>query len=85
MSLDAEKTDLKDAQHIERSISTEDNDAIIAEFTLEEQKKIIWRVDRRLVTTLGVLYMASLMDRTNLSAANIAGYIWCYMPGLDTC
>lgn len=43
------------------------------EFTPEEQKRIIKRVDRRLVTTLGVLYCVSLMDRTNLGAANIAG------------
>ncbi|OTB17790.1 hypothetical protein K445DRAFT_56309 [Daldinia sp. EC12] len=39
----------------------------------EEGKKIIWRVDRRLVTLVGVLYCISLMDRTNLSAAAVAG------------
>lgn len=39
----------------------------------EEGKKIIRRVDRRLVTMVGVLYCVSLMDRTNLSAASIAG------------
>ncbi|CZR64447.1 probable permease of the major facilitator superfamily [Phialocephala subalpina] len=61
------------AQHIERTASEDSNDAHIAEFTPEEQKKIIHRIDRRLVTTLGVLYMCSLMDRTNLGAANIAG------------
>ena len=44
------------------------------EFTPKEQKKIIHRIDRRLVITVGVLYCISLMDRTNLSAANIAGY-----------
>ncbi|CAI4212815.1 unnamed protein product [Parascedosporium putredinis] len=38
-----------------------------------EGKKIIRRVDRRLVTMVGVLYCVSLMDRTNLSAASIAG------------
>lgn len=45
------------------------------EFTPEEQKKIIHRIDRRLVVTVGVLYCISLMDRTNLSAANIAGCV----------
>jgi len=44
-----------------------------SEFTEAQQKKIIRRVDFRLVATLGTLYCASLMDRTNLSAANIAG------------
>jgi len=58
---------------LEQSISQDSNDAIIAEFTPEEQKKIVHRVDRRLVSVLGALYCASLMDRTNLSAANIAG------------
>ncbi|KAF1998635.1 MFS general substrate transporter [Amniculicola lignicola CBS 123094] len=49
------------------------DDSYECEFTLEEQKKIIHRVDRRLVATVGVLYCISLMDRTNLSAASIAG------------
>jgi hypothetical protein len=43
------------------------------EFTLEEQKAIIRRVDRRLVTMTGLAYCISLMDRTNLSMAAIAG------------
>ncbi|KAL5337395.1 major facilitator superfamily domain-containing protein [Aspergillus crustosus] len=43
------------------------------EFTYEEQRKIIHRVDRRLVTMCGAAYCISLMDRTNVSAAAIAG------------
>ncbi|KAK3317857.1 general substrate transporter [Cercophora scortea] len=42
-------------------------------FTAEEKKKIIRHVDIRLVLTVGALYCVSLMDRTNLGAANIAG------------
>lgn len=42
-------------------------------FTPEEQAKIKRRIDRRLVLTVGAMYCVSLMDRTNLSAANIAG------------
>lgn len=42
-------------------------------FTPEEEKRIIWRIDRRLVPVLGIMYCVSLMDRTNLGAANIAG------------
>jgi hypothetical protein len=45
------------------------------EFSPKEQRKIIHRIDRRLVVTVGVLYCISLMDRTNLSAANIAGFV----------
>ncbi|UPL02610.1 hypothetical protein LCI18_013544 [Fusarium solani-melongenae] len=42
-------------------------------FTPEEQRSIIRRIDRRLVVTVGAMYCVSLMDRTNMSAANIAG------------
>jgi hypothetical protein len=42
-------------------------------FTPEEQTKIIRRIDRRLVVTVGAMYCVSLMDRTNLGSANIAG------------
>jgi CO dehydrogenase/acetyl-CoA synthase alpha subunit len=38
-----------------------------------EQKRIMRHVDRRLVLTVGAMYCVSLMDRTNLSAAMIAG------------
>lgn len=43
------------------------------EYTFHEQGKIIHRVDRRLVLTCGVMYCVSLMDRTNLGQAAIAG------------
>jgi len=42
-------------------------------FSEAEQKAIIRRVDYRLVITIGLMYCVSLMDRTNLGAANIAG------------
>lgn len=42
-------------------------------FTQAEQRSIIRRIDRRLVITVGAMYCVSLMDRTNMSAANIAG------------
>ncbi|KAL4783270.1 major facilitator superfamily domain-containing protein [Aspergillus varians] len=43
------------------------------EFTYEEQRKIIHRVDRRLITACGAAYCISLMDRTNVSVAAITG------------
>lgn len=42
-------------------------------YSRPEQRKIIHRIDRRLVTMTGLAYCVSLMDRTNLSAAAIAG------------
>lgn len=47
----------------------QDNDARINAFTPEQQKKIIRRIDIRLVLTLGFMYCVSLMDRTNLGIA----------------
>jgi hypothetical protein len=43
------------------------------DYTPEEQRAIIRRVDFRLVTTVGLMYCCSLMDRTNLGSAVIAG------------
>lgn len=56
------------AYHVNSSASEPD-----FAFSAEEEKRIIWRIDRRLVPVLGLMYCASLMDRTNLGAANIAG------------
>ena len=53
--------------------SVEIDDPRLSSFTPEEQEKIIRRVDARLVVTLGFLYTASLLDRTNLGNALIAG------------
>ena len=50
-----------------------DYDARINAFTPEQQRKIMWRIDIRLVLTLGFMYCVSLMDRTNLGIAAVAG------------
>ncbi|KAF7190383.1 High-affinity nicotinic acid transporter [Pseudocercospora fuligena] len=42
-------------------------------YSLREQRKIIHKVDRRLVYILGLMYCVSLMDRVNLPNAAIAG------------
>ncbi|KAL4894136.1 major facilitator superfamily domain-containing protein [Aspergillus ambiguus] len=46
---------------------------IESDLTPAEGKKIIHKIDRRLITALGLMFAVSLMDRTNLAAANIAG------------
>ncbi|KAJ0158716.1 High-affinity nicotinic acid transporter, partial [Colletotrichum tanaceti] len=45
------------------------------EFSPEEQKMIMRRVDVRLVTTVGLLYCFSVIDRSNLPSAAVAGMI----------
>ena len=42
-------------------------------YSYAEQRKIIHRLDRRLITIAGIIYMNSLMDRSNLPNAAIAG------------
>ncbi|RVX72343.1 hypothetical protein B0A52_04548 [Exophiala mesophila] len=44
-------------------------------YTYAEQRKIVHRVDRRLITIAGIIYMNSLMDRSNLPNAGIAGLL----------
>ena len=61
---------------LERRVSQESHlsdQAHIDAFTPEQQKKLIRRIDRRLVLTLGFMYCVSLMDRTNLGIAAVGG------------
>jgi len=63
------------ATHVDEALSDNSKEALDydPEYSLAEQRKIIHRVDRRLIATTGIMYCISLMDRTNLSAAAIAG------------
>ena len=49
------------------------SDQEIEHFTPAEQKKIIRRSDLRLALILGFMYCVSLMDKTNLGSAAVAG------------
>lgn len=53
--------------------SAEENERILEPWSHREQKKLIRRVDYRLVPICGLMYCVSLLDRTNLSNAAIAG------------
>lgn len=55
------------------SPGTPDEDDPYNWFTPAEGRKIKHKIDRRLVLVLGAMYCVSLMDRTNLSNAAIAG------------
>ncbi|KAH7309515.1 major facilitator superfamily transporter [Stachybotrys elegans] len=58
----------RDASHLEGATQDVDHG-----LTPAEQRHIIRRIDKRLVVMLGAMYCVSLMDRTNMSAAAIAG------------
>lgn len=55
------------------SSTSRDDDPILSHFTEREQRSIVHKIDRRLIPICGVMYCISLLDRTNLGNANIAG------------
>lgn len=50
-----------------------DDDRFLADWSEAEQSRLIRRVDLRLIPLCGLMYCVSLLDRTNLSNAAIAG------------
>lgn len=73
---DAGEKETTDVYHLEKhgsALADGGSDDDNCGFTEEQQHNIIKRIDRRLVLTVGALYCVSLMDRVNMSAANIAG------------
>ncbi|KAL4932358.1 putative phthalate transporter [Aspergillus undulatus] len=75
-STTAEKHDHPSIEKIEDAKQPALNDVDYdEEFTPAEQKRIIRRIDYRLVTITGLAYCVSLMDRTNLSMAAVAGMV----------
>jgi len=58
---------------VSKTSSAEDLDPILAEYDDAAQKRIVRKIDVRLVPIAGLMYCVSLLDRTNLSNAAIAG------------
>jgi hypothetical protein len=73
-----------EAGHIDNPSLAEADYDVDHGFTLAEQKAIVRRTDRRLVLICGAMYCVSLMDRTNMSSARIAGMnVELRLQGLD--
>ncbi|CAH0058589.1 unnamed protein product, partial [Clonostachys solani] len=64
--------DIIDSSHVEASVKAEDG-AYSDPLSDAEKKKIIRRVDMRLLPILGVMYSISLIDRINLGLALVSG------------
>lgn len=62
----------QDIEHVESQSQPVIDDDL--GFTPREQRQIIHKIDRRLILGLGLLFAASLIDRTNLGNAAIAGW-----------
>lgn len=71
-AIDMEKTMATDEQ-VETCKSLETIDAEIHGVDAAERRKILWKIDRRLISSLGLMVAISLLDRTNLGNAMIAG------------
>ena len=41
----------------------------------KEVRKLMWKLDRRIVPLVGVLYLCSFLDRVNIGHAKLAGII----------
>ncbi|KAK6516709.1 hypothetical protein TWF506_006601 [Arthrobotrys conoides] len=66
---DEKKSDVYRNEAVEAS----DDVLEIIEYSEAEQKKIIHRIDRRLVIITGVIYCISIIDRSNIGSAAVAG------------
>ena len=51
-----------------------EDEEIISRTSPADTKRLMRRIDVRLIPLCGVMYCVSLLDRTNLSNAAIAGY-----------
>ncbi|KAF3926952.1 hypothetical protein ABW20_dc0107670 [Dactylellina cionopaga] len=73
MSSDEKPSSALEKGNMEHVEHHSDNSSDYVEYDEVEQRKITRRVDIRLVLICGLTYCVSLMDRTNLSAASLAG------------
>lgn len=62
-----------DIQHDEYTKEDSPPTQPISEWDEKAEKKLVRRVDRRLLPMLGVLYSIALIDRVNISNARISG------------
>ncbi|OJJ54955.1 hypothetical protein ASPSYDRAFT_34775 [Aspergillus sydowii CBS 593.65] len=74
--ISAEKIEYVDSLPQTKRVVDIDDDE---EYTYEEQRKIVHRVDRRLVIIIGAAYCISLMDRTNVSSIMVLVFFVTYI------
>jgi hypothetical protein len=71
MEHDSEKARVEHMPDVELSKTTTDiNNDWETDYSPEEQKRILWKIDRRLVITVGIMYCVSLMDRFVLAGSS---------------
>ncbi|KAI4113669.1 MAG: hypothetical protein LQ345_005401 [Seirophora villosa] len=72
-SSDYDKQYPEHSEHHDNATGPASYDPIIDRFTDAEIKRVVRKIDMRLIPLCGLMYCVSLLDRTNLSNAAIAG------------
>ena len=70
-------SDLEKDKH-DRNIQVIHDEKIATYYTPPDEKeirKLMWKLDRRIVPLVGVLYLCSFLDRVNIGHAKLAGII----------
>jgi hypothetical protein len=70
-SREEEKPELANIEDVERQ--RDQVEARLSRFTKEEEEAVIWKLDWHLMPLIFVLYSLSVLDRSNLGNAKIAG------------
>ncbi|KAH7049901.1 major facilitator superfamily domain-containing protein [Linnemannia elongata] len=61
------------AVELKESIDTFDPEALAINPNSEEIRKVRWKIDKRLIPLLTVMYLCSFLDRANIGNAKVAG------------
>lgn len=77
---DSEKVGGGIINHVEYPSDSDEN-AVVA-FDEKETKKILHKVDRRLLPVLALLYLLAYLDRGNLGNAKVSWYEVLFLPML---
>lgn len=81
MALHADEKDLEKVDMIEivnkyANLGLSEEDAIFYEtFPADKHKKMLWKIDIRLVPFLALLYLCAHIDRANIGNAKIEGLV----------
>jgi hypothetical protein len=67
--------------HVDEKVADDEIPQDSNDVSPEEAKRIMWKIDRRLIVVTGLCYCISLLDRGNLGVALVAGYST-YVPPL---
>lgn len=66
-----EKQEIYEVNDIEHSLESEILNFVTP--TPAEEKAVMWKLDRRIIPFLGLLYLCSFLDRVNIGNAKLAG------------